>query len=1077
MIRKCYLLLVTLALSVSSRGEHANVQNSVVGVSTGTLIRNGSGSVSSSLDTVGDPSLFGTNAWNVYAWNSTNANSWIIDYYAGYYVDTNLSMNTLNYWGDGESPSYAPGYQGQGVIEDDHSFSAKRRGFPLGYYHINIPGHDDWAYLIIDGVEVWNHEDCCDYHSDVWQGFLTDTSTIEFRVMEFGGGSYGFVELVKSYVTATAQATFIACANGTSDVTISATDGIPPYSGTGTFTVIPGTYDYTVTDSLGDSTTITVVVPGPLAYDSLITTNSSPAFCEGDTVVLTAPSHGKALNFSGAPSRVLIPINSPETNYTYELDFKTTEPYTGISSVRDGDLGGYHDRNLYLEEGEIYHRLYSEEIIGSTGENYADGQWHHVAVVVESGIGQSIYVDGILVASGTMDHSDFSWDNSINLGFGNDWFNGSIDNVRLWDVVRTPAEIIQDQTLHVIGSLPGLIGNWDFDEINNETTINSVDYSTAYLMEGPAAIENNTNTYLWSNGATTRSIASSTAGIYTVAVTNVNGCAVGTPSMELIQNPSPVLPVITTLSSLSFCHGSVAEFISSSTEGNQWLKNGNVIEGDTLQSFESGEEGNYSVVVTNSLGCSKTSAAQFLEVLPAPPVPVIVPSSSTTFCEGGNVDLTVRSGNVNVRWASSVISFSSEWEEYYYGSMQALGEPDVYPNYGDIEFAWSPSGHDDQEFLELGYSHPIPINFIDIYETFGPDFVDTVFVKNPNTQQYEIVYTAIPEYKGDSSQILHITFPMTSFPVSEVMISMDMSVVLGWNEVDAVSIGNDLPTSYLWTNGDTLQTFNASSSATYSVTVVNSIGCTSTSQPVEIIENPNPVVTAGPDMYSGECNFIYVLSGGTPAGGIYNGTGVSNGIFNPSIGAGNYTIQYFYADSNGCSGIASAQMTVVPAQVTTLNPFANVCSDASAFTLTGGSPVGGIYSGTGIVNGMFDPTVGAGIYSITYSFEDSLGCSTSASQNLIVDVCTGMSNLNSDALISLYPNPAKGKVKVSLNTEDKIKRTEIYNSSGAIVFSKINSETKNLNQFEIDLSSLSSGAYILHIISENGVINKKFMIE
>ena len=167
MIRKCYLLLVTLALSVSSRGEHANVQNSVVGVSTETLIRNGSGSVSSSLDTVGDPSLFGTNVWNVYAWNSTNANSWIIDYYAGYYVDTNLSMFTLNYWGDGESPSYAPGYQGQGVFEDDHSFSAKRRGFPNGYYHINIPSHDDWAYLIIDGVEVWNHEDCCDYHGDV----------------------------------------------------------------------------------------------------------------------------------------------------------------------------------------------------------------------------------------------------------------------------------------------------------------------------------------------------------------------------------------------------------------------------------------------------------------------------------------------------------------------------------------------------------------------------------------------------------------------------------------------------------------------------------------------------------------------------------------------------------------------------------------------------------------------------------------------------------------------------------------------------------------------------------------------
>lgn len=1077
MIRKCYLLLVTLALSVSSRGEHANVQNSVVGVSTGTLIRNGSGSVSSSLDTVGDPSLFGTNAWNVYAWNSTNANSWIIDYYAGYYVDTNLSMFTLNYWGDNESPSYAPGYQGQGVIEDDHSFSAKRRGFPSGYYHINIPSHDDWAYLIIDGVEVWNHEDCCDYHSDVWEGFLGDTTTIEFRVMEFGGGSYGFVELVRATVVATATTTFIPCLNGTSDVTISAIDGVPPFTGTGTFTVPAGTYDYTVTDSLGDSTTITVVVAGPLDYDSVITTNVAPEFCAGDTVILTAPSHGKALNFT-APSRVLLPINSPETDYTFELDFKTTEPYTGISSVRDGDLGGSHDRNLYLEEGEIFHRLYSsDEIISSTGQNYADGQWHHVAVVVESGVGQKIYVDGILVASGIIDRSDFDWDNTINIGFANDWFNGSIDNVRLWDVVRTPSEIIQDQTLHAVGSQPGLIGNWDFDEISDETMINSVDNSLAYLMDSPSAIENNTNTYLWSNGETTQSIALSTAGTYTVAVTNANGCAVGIPAMELILNPSPATPVISTQSSLSFCHGSVAEFTSSATEGNQWLKNGTVMEEDTLSTLEAGEEGNYSVVVTNSFGCTNTSASQFLEVFPAPQAPIIIPSSATTFCEGGSVDLTVHSGNVNVRWASSVISFSSEWEPFDWGAIQALGEPDLYPNYGDIETAWSPAGHDDQEFLELGFAHPIPINFIDIYETFGPDFVDTVFVKNPNTDQYEIVYTAIPEYKGDSSQILHITFPMTSFPVSEVMISMDMSVVLGWNEVDAVSIGNDLPTSYLWTNGDTLQTLNASASATYTVTVVNSIGCTTTSEPIEIIENANPVVTAGPDMYSGECNSSYVLTGGQPAGGIYNGTGVTLDVFDPSIGVGNYTIDYYYVDNNGCNGFASAQMTVLPSPVTSLNSFANVCSDAQPFALTGGLPSGGVYIGQGITNGTFDPAIGAGTYYVTYYYEDSLGCGSVSVQDLTVDICTGISDINSEASIALFPNPAKESVTINFNTDEKINSLEIFTSSGALIYSREFSENNSQKQFEIDLKQFSSGAYILRANSENGVINKKLMIE
>ncbi len=344
--------------------------------------------------------------------------------------------------------------------------------------------------------------------------------------------------------------------------------------------------------------------------------------------------------------------------------------------------------------------------------------------------------------------------------------------------------------------------------------------------------------------------------------------------------------------------------------------------------------------------------------------------------------------------------------------------------------------------------------------------------------QYEIVYTAIPEYKGDSAQILHITFPMTSFPVSEVMISMDMSVVIGWNEVDAVSIGNDLPTSYLWTNGDTLQTFNASASATYTVTVVNSIGCTSTSEPIEIVENPNPIVTSGPDMYSSTCNPTYVISGGSPVGGYYSGTGIANdGTFNPAVGAGTYTIDYYYTDSNGCSGNSSAQMTVVPVPVTSLNPFGNVCSDAQAFVLTGGSPSGGIYIGQGITNGIFDPAIGAGTYSVSYYYEDSLGCSTGSNQDITVDVCTGITNIISDASVSLYPNPADSKINIDLNSDDKINSLELYNSSGAIVYRKTNSEIKSLKHFEIDLSLFSPGVYLLRLYSENGIINKKLMVE
>jgi hypothetical protein len=55
-----------------------------------------------------------------------------------------------------------------------------------------------------------------------------------------------------------------------------------------------------------------------------------------------------------------------------------------------------------------------------------------------------------------------------------------------------------------------------------------------------------------------------------------------------------------------------------------------------------------------------------------------------------------------------------------------------------------------------------------------------------------------------------------------------------------------------------------------------------------------------------QCNPTYViLTGGSPVGGYYSGTGIQNGIFNTSVGTGTYNVKYFYTDSNGCIGISN----------------------------------------------------------------------------------------------------------------------------------------------------------------------------
>jgi gliding motility-associated-like protein len=91
-----------------------------------------------------------------------------------------------------------------------------------------------------------------------------------------------FIDIIESTVPefpleAAATAGNIACFGGTTVVTVTATNGEPPYYGTGTFTVTAGTYTYTVTDTLGDSVTVTIIVSQPALL--ALTTSHTDASC------------------------------------------------------------------------------------------------------------------------------------------------------------------------------------------------------------------------------------------------------------------------------------------------------------------------------------------------------------------------------------------------------------------------------------------------------------------------------------------------------------------------------------------------------------------------------------------------------------------------------------------------------------------------------------------------------------------------------------------------------------------------------------------------------------------------------
>lgn len=128
------------------------------------------------------------------------------------------------------------------------------------------------------------------------------------------------------------------------------------------------------------------------------------------------------------------------------------------------------------------------------------------------------------------------------------------------------------------------------------------------------------------------------------------------------------------------------------------------------------------------------------------------------------------------------------------------------------------------------------------------------------------------------------------------------------------------------------------------------------------------------------------LTGGSPAGGTYSGTGVSGNTFNPAVsGNGTFAITYTYTDNNGCTNSAQRNITVNAAPTVTFSALSPTCLNASPVTLSGGSPAGGTYVGTGVTGGQFNPSVGIGTYSIQYLYTDNNGCTGSASQTMHVN--------------------------------------------------------------------------------------------
>lgn len=469
----------------------------------------------------------------------------------------------------------------------------------------------------------------------------------------------------------------------------------------------------------------------------------------------------------------------------------------------------------------------------------------------------------------------------------------------------------------------------------------------------------------------------SAAGTMTVEVSTWNGFGGDTIwSTTVVVNP---LPVVSIFGFAAICSGDSTTLFSNSTPGTQqWYLNGAMISGATNANLTVGAGGVYNVLTTSASGCSD-SAATGTNVLVGN-YPVIALGPDTAACSWYVLD---------------------------------AGNP-------GSTYMWSNG----------------PTTQLDTITVTSGIVLDVISPEGCSSTSAPVVIT--------------INTPPT------VNIGPD-TTVCGSYTADAGNPGS----SYLWCDGSTTQTVNLTSSGTCPVMVTDTNGCVG-SDTISVIINPNPVVTLGPDVSA--CTMVVITADSSLIGGTFlwctGGTGLNEVITNTS------TCDLQYTDVNGCMGYDTINITIYGNPTVTASAVpTSVCADDADVTLTG-SPAGGSFTGTSVAGNSFDPSVGAGNYSIVYNYTDVNGCSGSDTVAVAVSACVGIEETNASGF-TMYPNPTTGVLNFTLTENSTV---EVFDVLGNTVAAK----QFTTGNAQIDLSNQLNGVYFVRV---NGTNAQRLVIQ
>lgn len=545
--------------------------------------------------------------------------------------------------------------------------------------------------------------------------------------------------------------------------------------------------------------------------------------------------------------------------------------------------------------------------------------------------------------------------------------------------------------------------------------------------------------YVWSTGQTTPSITVN-PGTYYARVRDALGNTVVTHSVTIPEDASINQPIVTADGSTTLCAGGSVKLTSSNPTNNVWSN------GSTAQTITVSSAGTYSVTARNIYGCVATSNPITVTNFPTPPpaAPTIVSVGSTTFCQGGSVQL-VSNYNGRTIWSTGAEGQSITviaGGTYYARSVDAFGCTSTQSNNQNVVISPTPS----KPFITRsgpavfcgGGSVTLTSNYPTGNQWSNGSTNPSITVSNQGN--YSVSYTNANGCKSAESDAITVTInPLPSAPA--IVIEGSTSLCQG----ESVTLNANPSAAYFWTTGETTRSIKTSVAGSFSLFIIDVNGCRSPQS--EVITTTVKPLPAAPAITSGGATTF--CPGGSVNLSSTSGLGYlwSNGATSQNISAdatGVYTARI--RDANGCLSFPSNPIPVnvlISPAAPTITPSGTTVFCAGSNVILTSSPA----SSYAWSNGATDR-------SITVSATNNL--------TLIVKDGTGCESAPSSAKVTVNPLPSKPAITTSGQTT-LCQGESVTLSSDPSVSYRWNT---GANTQKITVSS--SGKFAVQVIDSNG---------